>query len=105
MTALAKPLLAQLQFPAALKSDDPRVKQLGVREAGFLRRLSKDFRIPESYQATFGFERELARGLFQSSTGLPASRPAFAVLIRHWGCVPPSAPPSAPPSGPASVPL
>ncbi|HMV46642.1 MAG TPA: TonB-dependent receptor [Blastocatellia bacterium] len=61
-TALAKPLLAQLQFPAALKSDDPRVKQLGVREAGFLRRLSKDFRIPESYQATFGFERELARG-------------------------------------------
>lgn len=61
-SALAKPLLTALQFPAALKSDDPRVKQLGVREAGFLRRLSNGFRIPESYQASFGFERELARG-------------------------------------------
>ncbi|MDQ3013894.1 MAG: TonB-dependent receptor, partial [Acidobacteriota bacterium] len=59
---IAKPLLTSLQFPAVLKSDDPRVKQFGVREAGFLRRLSKGFRIPESYQATFGFERELARG-------------------------------------------
>jgi hypothetical protein len=59
---LAKPLLAILQFPNTLKTDDPRVKQFGVREAGFLRRLSHDFRIPESYQATFGFERELTRG-------------------------------------------
>lgn len=60
--AIAKPLLASVPFPAALTADDPRVKQFGVREAGFLRRLSNNFRIPESYQATFGFERELARG-------------------------------------------
>jgi len=59
---IAKPLLTSLQFPNALKADDPRVKQFGVREAGFLRRLGNDFRIPESYQTTFGFERELARG-------------------------------------------
>ncbi len=58
----AKSLLTSLQFPATLKSDDARVKQFGVREAGFIRRLSSGFRIPESYQASFGFERELARG-------------------------------------------
>lgn len=61
-SALADPLLASLKFPAALSADDPRVKQFSVREAGFIRRLSKDFRIPESYQASLGFERELARG-------------------------------------------
>ena len=61
-TALAEPLLTSLKFPAVLGSDDPRVKQLGIREAGFIRRLSNDFRIPESYQASLGFERELARG-------------------------------------------
>lgn len=61
-TPAAKPLLTSLQFPAVLNADDSRVKQLGVREAGFLRRLSADFRIPESYQATFGFERDLNRG-------------------------------------------
>lgn len=61
-TALAEPLLTLLQFPARLGDDDPRIKQFGVREAGFLRRLSNDFRIPESYQASAGFERELARG-------------------------------------------
>jgi hypothetical protein len=59
---IAKPLLTLLQFPNTLKADDPRVKQFGVREAGFLRRLSQNFRIPESYQASFGFERELTRG-------------------------------------------
>lgn len=58
----AKPLLTSLQFPATLQADDPRVRQLGVREAGFIRRLSSDFRIPESYQASFGFERQLTGG-------------------------------------------
>ena len=61
-TALAESLLTSLKFPARLGGDDPRVKQFGVREAGFLRRLSSDFRVPESYQASAGFERELARG-------------------------------------------
>ncbi|MBO0797816.1 MAG: carboxypeptidase regulatory-like domain-containing protein, partial [Blastocatellia bacterium] len=56
----ASRLLSELQFPHALAADDPRVSQLGVRESGFLRRLSGDFRIPESYQASLGIERELA---------------------------------------------
>jgi hypothetical protein len=51
-----------LRFPATLAVNDPRVTELGVRESGFLRRLSADFRIPESYQASLGFEREIARG-------------------------------------------
>ena len=55
-------LLTEVQFPAVLAPDDARVRQLGVRQAGFLRRLGKDFRIPESYQASFGVERELRRG-------------------------------------------
>lgn len=58
----ARPLLAALQFPQTLAASDPRVTQLGVRESGFLRRLSQDFRIPESYQASLGIEREIARG-------------------------------------------
>ncbi len=61
-TEAAERLLAELKFPQALPASDPRVRQFGVREAGFIRRLSKDFRIPESYQASLGFERELARG-------------------------------------------
>jgi hypothetical protein len=61
-SALAEPLLTSLKFPAVLAANDPLVKQFGVREAGFIRRLSNDFRIPESYQASAGFERELARG-------------------------------------------
>ncbi len=58
----AKRLLTELRFPAALTANDPRVAELGVRESGFLRRLSADFRIPESYQASLGFEREITRG-------------------------------------------
>ncbi len=58
----AKRLLAELKFPNTLAANDPRVKLYGVRESGFVRRLSKDFRIPESYQASLGFEREIGRG-------------------------------------------
>src|SRR5215475_11692768 len=58
----AERLLAELQFPGVLAANDPRVSELGARESGFLRRLSGDFRIPESYQASFGIEREVARG-------------------------------------------
>ncbi|MBI1760751.1 MAG: TonB-dependent receptor [Acidobacteria bacterium] len=60
--AAAARLLTELRFPAVLAANDARVMQLGVREAGFLRRLGKDFRIPESYQASLGIERELRRG-------------------------------------------
>lgn len=58
----AHSLLAFLRFPQPLAANDPRVRQLGVPEAGFLRRLGDDFRIPESYQASLGVEREVARG-------------------------------------------
>jgi hypothetical protein len=60
--AAASALLTALQFPRALASNDPRVGQLGVREAGFVRRLGSGFRIPESYQASLGIEREIGRG-------------------------------------------
>ncbi len=59
----AERLLSELRFPVTLAASDPRVAGLGLRESGFLRRLSEDFRIPESYQASFGFEREIAMGL------------------------------------------
>ena len=55
-------LLTELRFPAVLADDDPRVAELGVRESGFLRRIGDDFRIPESYQASLGLEREIAGG-------------------------------------------
>lgn len=55
-------LLTELRFPAVLADDDPRVAELGMRESGFLRRIGDDFRIPESYQASLGLEREIARG-------------------------------------------
>lgn len=61
-TALAESLLTSLKFPTVLTGNDSRLNRFGVREAGFIRRLSNDFRIPESYQASAGFERELARG-------------------------------------------
>jgi hypothetical protein len=57
----ASRLLTELQFPRTLQASDPRIAQLGVRETGFVRRLSKDFRIPESYQASLGCEREIRR--------------------------------------------
>jgi hypothetical protein len=55
-------LLRDLKFPQVLSPDDPRVAQLGVKESGFIRRLGQGFRVPESYQASFGFERELSSG-------------------------------------------
>jgi len=58
----AERLLTELRFPAVLAVNDPRVSELGARESGFLRRLSGDFRIPESYQASLGLEREVALG-------------------------------------------
>ncbi|MFN0087505.1 MAG: carboxypeptidase regulatory-like domain-containing protein [Blastocatellia bacterium] len=56
-------LLSSLSFPGVLRAGDPRIGQFGVREAGFIRRLEPGFRVPESYQASLGFERELGRNL------------------------------------------
>lgn len=59
--AAAASLLTSLQFPKALSATDRRVTQLGVNEASFVRRLERGFRIPESYQASLGIEREVTK--------------------------------------------
>ncbi len=48
-----------LRFPNVLTVDSPLVKQLGTLNQTFSRRLDPGIRIPESYQANVGFEREL----------------------------------------------
>jgi hypothetical protein len=56
-------IAANLQFPNTLTVDSPLVKNFGVLNAGFSRRLDSALRIPESYQANAGVERDLGRGL------------------------------------------
>lgn len=55
-------IAANLRFPSTLKADSPLVRQFGTRQTDFSRRLDPSIRIPESYQANMGFERELGRG-------------------------------------------
>ncbi len=59
--AAAASLLTSLRFPSVLSATDSRVTQLGIKESGFVRRTESGFRIPESYQASLGIERELAK--------------------------------------------
>lgn len=61
--SVAASLLGSLPFPRTLAPDDPLLSRMGVREAGFLRRLGRGFRIPESSQASLGFERQIRPGL------------------------------------------
>lgn len=51
-----------LQFPDVLTADSALVKQFGVLNTGFSRRLDPGLRIPESYQANVGFEQDLGHG-------------------------------------------
>ncbi|HEX8147412.1 MAG TPA: TonB-dependent receptor, partial [Pyrinomonadaceae bacterium] len=53
---------ANLRFPQTLAADSPPVRDFGARVTDFSRRLDPDIKIPESYQANVGFERELGRG-------------------------------------------
>lgn len=55
-------IAANLSFPETLTIESPIVKQFGALQTNFARRLDPNLRIPESYQANVGFERELARG-------------------------------------------
>jgi len=55
-------IAANLGFPATLTSDSPLVQSFGVLNTGFSRRLDPALRIPESYQANLGFERDLGGG-------------------------------------------
>ncbi len=59
--AAAASLLTEIKFPNILSAADPRVAQFGVKESAFVRHLEKGFRIPESYQASLGFERQIAK--------------------------------------------
>jgi hypothetical protein len=57
-----------LTFPQVLTAASPLVKQFGTLNAGFSRRLDPGLRIPESYQANVGFERDLGKGfVFESN--------------------------------------
>ncbi len=51
---------ANIQFPRTLTSDSSLVTQFGHSLVNFSRRLDPRIKIPESYQANIGFERELA---------------------------------------------
>jgi hypothetical protein len=55
-------IAANLRFPQTLTVASPLVKQFGVLNSGFSRRLDPSLRIPESYQANLGFEREIGGG-------------------------------------------
>jgi len=56
-------IAANIHFPQILTVDSPIVQQFGILNTGFSRRLDPTLRIPESYQANVGFERELAKNL------------------------------------------
>jgi hypothetical protein len=51
-----------IRFPQTLGVDSELVKQFGVLNTEFARRLDPALRIPESYQLNAGVERDLARG-------------------------------------------
>lgn len=54
-------IAANLTFPQVLTADSPLVRQFRVLNTGFSRRLDSALRIPESYQANLGLEREIGR--------------------------------------------
>lgn len=56
-------IAANLQFPKTLTVDSPLVKNFGVLNVVFSRRLDPALRIPESYQTNVGLERDLGHGL------------------------------------------
>src|ERR1051325_7226626 len=56
-------IAANLKFPQTLAADSSLVKQFGVLNSGFSRRLDPSLRIPESYQTNIGIERQIGRRL------------------------------------------
>jgi hypothetical protein len=55
-------IAANIRFPQVFTADSP-IAQAGTLNTTFSRRLDPAIRIPESYQANLGFERELGRSL------------------------------------------
>lgn len=60
-------IATSLHFPQTLTVDSPLVKQFGVLNSGFSRRLDPNLRIPESYQANVGFEREIGNFVLEAN--------------------------------------
>ena len=56
-------IAANLRFPQALSADSALVKQFGVLNSGFSRRLDPSLSIPESYQTNVGVERQFGKRL------------------------------------------
>ncbi|PYS63453.1 MAG: hypothetical protein DMF74_09980 [Acidobacteria bacterium] len=56
-------IASNLRFPQTLSLDSPLVKQFGVLNSGFSRRLDPKLRIPESYQTNVGIERQIGHNL------------------------------------------
>jgi len=55
-------IAANLRFPQTLSVDSPLIRQFGIKNTDFSRRLDPRLRIPESYQINAGVERDLGRG-------------------------------------------
>ena len=55
-------IATNLVFPQTLAADSALVAQFGGLNTGFSRRLDPNLRIPESYQANVGIERDLGKG-------------------------------------------
>ena len=55
-------IATNLRFPQTLTVDSPLVAEFGELNTEFSRRLDPRLRIPESYQANFGVERDLGSG-------------------------------------------
>jgi hypothetical protein len=55
-------IAANLKFPRTLTAESALIRDFGVRNTNFSRRLDPRLRIPESYQVNGGFERDLGRG-------------------------------------------
>ncbi|MCA1601917.1 MAG: TonB-dependent receptor, partial [Acidobacteria bacterium] len=55
-------IATNLHFPQTLTTESPLVAQFGELNTEFSRRLDPRLRIPESYQANFGVERDIGSG-------------------------------------------
>jgi carboxypeptidase family protein/TonB-dependent receptor-like protein len=55
-------IAANIRFPDVLSAESDLVRQFGVLNSEFQRRLDPGLRIPESYQVNGGVERDLGRG-------------------------------------------
>ena len=56
-------IAANLRFPQTLSADSALVRQFGVLNSGFSRRLDPSLSIPESYQTNIGVERQIGKRL------------------------------------------